>query len=78
MRERVLALGGTVEIATPGNDEARPMQSANALPKAFFQVRRISLKGVNKPLEPQLAETLACLRFAEFDQGKLVPRFVFP
>jgi serine/threonine protein kinase len=64
--EEVLALGGTVEIGLKGQP-ARPVKAAGELPKELFQVRRVSLAGVKKPLD-KLPELLAQLRFKEFDR----------
>jgi serine/threonine protein kinase/Leucine-rich repeat (LRR) protein len=64
--ESVLALGGTVEIGFKGQP-ARPVKSAEELPRELFQVRRVSLTGVTKPLD-KLPELLSQLRFNEFDR----------
>jgi Leucine-rich repeat (LRR) protein len=65
--EGVLALGGTVQIGTPGEPESRPVKAAADLPRDYFQVRRVSLAGVTKPLD-KLPEQLSWLRFPEFDR----------
>jgi Leucine Rich Repeat (LRR) protein len=65
--ECVLALGGTVEIGTPGQRDSRPVQAAADLHAEFFQVRRVSLAGVAKPLGTLTAQ-LAALNFAQFDR----------
>jgi Leucine-rich repeat (LRR) protein len=65
--ESVLALGGTVEIGTPGQAKSHPIQAAADLPRDYFQVRRVSLAGVNKPLD-KLPELLSQLIFGEFDR----------
>jgi serine/threonine protein kinase/Leucine-rich repeat (LRR) protein len=64
--ESVLALGGTVEIGFK-RQPARPVKSAEELPRELFQVRRVSLTGVTKPLD-KLSELLSQLRFEEFDR----------
>ncbi len=64
--ESVLALGGTVEIGFKGQP-ARPVKSAEELPRELFQVRRVSLTGVTKPLD-NLPDLLSQLRFNEFDR----------
>jgi Leucine-rich repeat (LRR) protein len=64
--KQVLALGGTAEISGIGK-EARPVKSVDDLPGLYFQVRRISLKGVKQPLG-DLPSILSQLRFAEFDR----------
>ncbi|MBM4071908.1 MAG: hypothetical protein FJ271_23725 [Planctomycetes bacterium] len=64
--EQVLAMGGTVAIGLPGK-EARPVKPGEVLPDKFFQLRRIVVKDVKKPLG-KLPETLGQLRFAEFDR----------
>jgi serine/threonine protein kinase/Leucine-rich repeat (LRR) protein len=64
--ERVLELGGTVEIGVKGQP-ARPVKAVAELPRELFQVRRVSLAGVNKPLD-NLPELLSLLRFEEFDR----------
>jgi serine/threonine protein kinase/Leucine-rich repeat (LRR) protein len=72
---KVLELGGLVEIATPGKDDIRLVKAVSELPDDFFQVRRISLVGVKKPLQipnedgPYDLDTkLSRLRFPEFDR----------
>ncbi len=65
--EQVLALGGSVTIATPGKDDARPVKATDVLPLTFFQVRTVSLAGSEKPLGEPLG-TLSLLHFAEFDR----------
>jgi Leucine-rich repeat (LRR) protein len=64
--ESVLALGGTLEIGFKGQP-ARPVKSAEELPRELFQVRRVSLTGVTKPLD-KLPELLSQLRFNELDR----------
>jgi Leucine-rich repeat (LRR) protein len=65
--ESVLALGGTVEIGARDGLESRPVKVAADLPRDNFQVRRVSLAGVAKPLD-NLPALLSCLRFPEFDR----------
>lgn len=64
--ESVLALGGKIEIGTLGHAETRSITSVADLPRDYFQVRRVSLAGVTKPLG-ELPGKLARLRFAKFD-----------
>jgi Leucine-rich repeat (LRR) protein len=64
--EKVLALGGTVEIGLEGQP-ARPVKAVEELPRELFQVRRVSLAGVTKPLD-NLPDLLSWLRFHEFDR----------
>uniref|UniRef100_A0A7C4LLH5 non-specific serine/threonine protein kinase n=1 Tax=Schlesneria paludicola TaxID=360056 RepID=A0A7C4LLH5_9PLAN len=64
--ERVLALGGTVEIGFKGQP-AWPVKAVEDLTKELFQVRRVSLAGVNKPLD-NLPDLLSLLRFDDFDR----------
>ena len=47
--------------------ESRPVQVAADLPGDYFQVRRVSLAGVTKPLDP-LRPLLAWLTFPQFDR----------
>jgi serine/threonine protein kinase/Leucine-rich repeat (LRR) protein len=65
--EGVLAVGGTVEIGTPGNADSRPVAAATDLPADFFQVRHVSFAGVSKPLG-DLLQQMSWLRFSGFDQ----------
>ena len=65
--ESVLALGGTIEIGTPGQVETRPILAVTDLPGDYFQVRRVSLAGVTKPLG-ELPGQLGWLRFPKFDR----------
>lgn len=65
--ESMLALGGTVEIGSPGQAESRPVASVEELPAEFFQVRRVSIVGVEKPLE-KVPELLAQLKYSQFDR----------
>jgi hypothetical protein len=65
--ESVLSLGGSVEIGERGKLESRAVKAANDLPKKLFQVRRVSLAGVKKPLD-KLPELLSQLSFNEFDR----------
>ncbi|MBI1903292.1 MAG: leucine-rich repeat protein [Planctomycetia bacterium] len=65
--ESVLALGGSVEIGARDKLESRAIQAAGELPRDYFQVRRVSLAGVAKPLE-KLPEQLSLLTFPEFDR----------
>jgi serine/threonine protein kinase len=65
--ERVLALGGTVEIGLPGQAETRRVQAAADLPRELFQVRRVSLSGVTTPLG-DLPDILSRLRFEKSDR----------
>ena len=67
MAESVLGLGGTIEIGIPGQEESRPIQAATDLPGDYFQVRRVSLAGVTKPLG-ELPGQLSLLSFPEFDR----------
>jgi serine/threonine protein kinase/Leucine-rich repeat (LRR) protein len=64
--ESVLALGGTVEFGFKGQP-ARSVKTAADLPRELFQVRRVSLAGVKKPLD-KLPELLSLLSFDEFDR----------
>jgi hypothetical protein len=64
--ERVLALGGRVDIAPLGK-EACPVKPGDPLPRGFFQLRRVSLREVKQPLG-ELPATLALLSFAELDR----------
>lgn len=63
----VLALGGTIEIGPVGNRESHPIPAAIALPAGYFQVRRVSLAGVTKPLET-LPSLIAKLKHSRFDR----------
>lgn len=70
--EAVLALGGTIDIGTPGEPASRAVASADDLPADFFQVRRISLANLPKPLDnpaQQLAwlSEASKLTFGQFD-----------
>ena len=65
--ENVLALGGSVEIGVPGQQESRPIQVTADLPDNFFQVRRVSLAGVAKPLQI-VQQNLFWLDVPEFDR----------
>lgn len=65
--EQVLALGGAIEIGTPGKDNLRPVHAADDLPNDYFQVRRISLNGV-KTLPIDLYNISGTLSFPEFDR----------
>ncbi len=65
--ESVLALGGKVEIGTPEEAEPRPVADVAEFPHEFFQVRRISLAGVEK-LPDDLLGRISWLRFSQFDQ----------
>ena len=47
--------------------DAQPVKAAADLPLTFFQVRRVSLTGVEKPLA-ELVPLLGHLRFAELDR----------
>jgi len=60
--ESVLALGGTVEIGTPGEPESRAVENVADLPADYFQVRRISLADVDKPLD-KLPEMISWLKY---------------
>ncbi|HEV3024861.1 MAG TPA: hypothetical protein VGX76_20435 [Pirellulales bacterium] len=62
-----MALGGSVAIGTAGQPESRIVNDAADLPRDYFQVRRVSLAGVAKPLD-KLPEHLGWLRFPEFDR----------
>ncbi len=63
--ESVLALGGTVEIGSLDKPELRPIKVATDLPGDYFQVRRVSLAGVTKPLD-LLRPQLSLLKFPKF------------
>jgi Leucine-rich repeat (LRR) protein len=63
--ESVLALGRSVEIGLKGQP-ARPVKSAEELPRELFQVGRVSVAGV-KPFY-ELPALLIQLRFNEFDR----------
>ncbi len=65
--ESVLALGGTVAIDLRDGPESRPVKAVADLPRDGFQVRRVSLAGVAKPLD-KLLEHLSWLRFPKFDR----------
>ncbi|MCX7422547.1 MAG: leucine-rich repeat protein [Planctomycetia bacterium] len=65
--ESVLALGGTVEIGTLDKPESRPIKVVADMPGDYFQVRRVSLAGVTKPLD-QLRPQLSLLTFPKFDR----------
>ncbi len=65
--ENVLALGGNVEIGSPGQAGSRAVKATADLPDEFFQVRRVSLAGVAKPLE-RLPQSLSELRYSAFDR----------
>jgi hypothetical protein len=65
--ETVLALGGKVEIGTTGEEESRSVTNLAEFPAEFFQVRRVSLAGVEKPLE-KLPELLSQLKYPQFDR----------
>jgi serine/threonine protein kinase/Leucine-rich repeat (LRR) protein len=65
--ESVLVLGGSIVIGIPGQPETRKIMAAVDLPRDYFQVRRVSLAGVAKPLD-QLPERLTWLQFPEFDR----------
>ncbi|MBC7821720.1 MAG: leucine-rich repeat protein, partial [Planctomycetaceae bacterium] len=68
--ESVLALGGTLDIGKPGQAETRAVKIAADLPADYFQVRRVSLVGVAKPLDklPELWPLLSALSSAKFDR----------
>ena len=65
--ESVLALGGTVEIGSLDKPESRPIKVTADLPSDYFQVRRVSLTGVTKPLD-LLRPQLSLLTFPQFDR----------
>jgi Leucine-rich repeat (LRR) protein len=65
--ESVLALGGTVEIGSLNKSESRAIKGVADLPGDYFQVRRVSLAGVTKPLD-LLRPQLSLLKFPKFDR----------
>lgn len=80
----VLALGGSVEISQRDEQESHPIKNAADLPRDFFQVRRVSLVGVDQPWGKLLPQ-FAALRFPEFDRlesldlsGTTLPRGAQP
>ncbi len=65
--EAVLGLGGSVEVRVKGHEDDQPVKTAAELSAEDFQVRRVSLASVQKPLG-DLLEKLAALSDPEFDR----------
>jgi Leucine-rich repeat (LRR) protein len=64
--ERVVSVNGRVVVSVKGNDAELVVATAQDLSQDYFQVRRVDLAGVTKPLDSVLS-ALAELKDPEFD-----------
>jgi serine/threonine protein kinase/Leucine-rich repeat (LRR) protein len=67
----VLQLGGSVEVAAPNAEVARPVTHPDELITDYVQVRRLKLEGIRKPLG-NFPKLLAKLTHPQFDKVEYV------